>query len=52
VDLELTTTHYRKGQIATKAAAGFKLYSLGGDPSHGGSAVREERGPTADILSL
>jgi hypothetical protein len=52
VDLELTTTHYRKGQIATKAAAGFKLYSLAGDRSHGGSAVREERGPTADILSL
>jgi len=52
VDLELTTTHYRKSQIATKAAAGFKLYSLGGDRSHGGSPVREERGPTADILSL
>lgn len=52
VDLEVTTTHYRKGQIAIKAAAGFKLYSLGGDPSHGGSAVREERRPMADILSL
>lgn len=52
VDVELTTEHYKKGQIAAKAAAGFTLYSLGGDSSSGGSAVREERGLTSQILSL
>ena len=52
VDVELTTDHYKKGQIAAKAAAGFTLYSLGGDSSGGGSAVREERGLTSQILSL
>ena len=52
VDLELTTDHYKKGQIAAKAAAGFTLYSLGGDSSGGGSGVREERELTSQILSL
>ncbi len=52
VDVELTTDHYKKSQIAVKAAAGFTLYSLGRDSSSGGSAVREERGLTAQILSL
>jgi len=52
VDVELTTDHYKKGQIAAKAAAGFTLYSLGGDSSGGGSGVREERELTSQILSL
>ena len=52
MSLELTTDHYRKGQLAAKAAAGFRLYSLGGDSSGGGSAIRDEREITADILSL
>ena len=52
VDVELTTDHYKKGQIAAKAAAGFTLYSLGGDSSGGGSAVREDRELTSQILSL
>ena len=51
VSLELTTEHYRKGQLAAKAAAGFRLYSLGGDSSSGSSAVGDEREITADILS-
>ena len=51
VSLELTTENYKGSQIAAKASAGFKLYALGGS-SGGGSAVREERELTADILSL
>ncbi len=51
VSLELTTENYKGSQIAAKASAGFKLYALGG-PSGGGSAVRDERELTADILSL
>ena len=51
-DVELTTDHYKKGQIAAKAAAGFTPYSLGGDSSGGGSSAREERGLTSQILSL
>ena len=52
VDVELTTDNYKKSQIAAKAAAGFTLYSLGGDSSVGGSSVREERELTSQILSL
>ncbi len=52
VSLELTTEHYSKGQLAAKAAAGFRLYSLGGNSSSGGSSVRDEHEITADILSL
>ena len=52
VDVELTTDHYKKGQIAAKAAAGFTIYSLGGDSSGAGSAVRDERELTSQILSL
>jgi hypothetical protein len=51
VNLELTTEHYKRSQIAAKARAGFKLYSLGGQPS-GGRAVRDEREITSEILSL
>jgi hypothetical protein len=51
VNLELTTEHYKRSQIAAKANAGFKLYSLGGQPS-GGRAVRDEREITSEILSL
>jgi hypothetical protein len=52
VDVELTTDHYKKSQIAAKAAAGFTIYSLGGDSSGAGSGVREERELTSQILSL
>ena len=51
VNLELTTENYKGSQIAVKASAGFKLYALGGS-SGAGSAVRQERELTADILSL
>ena len=51
VNLELTTEHYKRSQIAAKVRAGFKLYSLGGQPS-GGRAVRDEREITSGILSL
>jgi hypothetical protein len=50
VNLELTTENYKGAQIAAKASAGFKLYSLG--DSSGGSPVRDEREVTAVILSL
>ncbi len=52
VDLELTTEHYKKSQIATKANAGFKTYSLAPGGSRAGSPVREEREITAGILSV
>ena len=52
VDVELTTEHYKSGQIAAKAQAGFALYSLAGDGSTGGTPVREEREITAGILSI
>ena len=52
VSLELTTEHYKRAQIAAKAQAGFRLYSLGGDSSGGGSPVRDEREITAGILSI
>jgi len=52
VSLELTTEHYRKGQIAAKAEAGFRLYSLGSNSSQGGSPVRDEREITVEIFSL
>ena len=52
VDLELTTEHYKKSQIAAKANAGFKTYSLAPGGSRGGSPVRDEREITAGILSV
>ena len=52
VDVELTTEHYKSGQVAAKAQAGFSLYSLAGDGSSGGTPVRDEREITAGILSL
>ena len=52
VDVELTTEHYKSGQIAAKAQAGFALYSLAGDGSSGGTPVREGREVTAGILSV
>jgi hypothetical protein len=52
VNLELTTDHYKRAQISAKAQAGFRLYSLGGDSSGGGSPVRDEREFTAGILSI
>jgi hypothetical protein len=52
VDLELTTEHYKAGQIAAKARAGFKLYAPSGAGSSGGSPVREEHEITAGILSI
>lgn len=51
VDLELTTEHYKSGQIAAKAWAGFKLYVPAGSVSSGGTPVRDEREITAGILS-
>ena len=52
VDVELTTQHYKSGQIAAKAEAGFSMYALGGDGSTGGTPVRDEREITAGMLSV
>lgn len=52
VDVELTTEHYKSGQIAAKTQAGFTLYSLAGESSSGGTPVRDEREITAGILSI
>jgi len=52
VSLELTTDHYKRAQIAAKAQAGFRLYTLGGDSSGAGSPVRDEREITAGVLSI
>lgn len=52
VDVELTTEHYKSGQIAAKTQAGFSIYSLAGDSSSGGTPVRDEREITAGILSI
>ena len=49
-DLELATEHYRPGQLAQKRQAGFKIYFAGGVSRSPGSAVREERELTAEIL--
>jgi hypothetical protein len=51
VDLELATHHYHGSQLATKAAAGFKMYSPAESAGHL-RAVLEEREITAGILSL
>lgn len=50
VDLELATHHYHGSHLRTKAEAGFKMYSA--DDFARGSAVRDEREITAEILSL
>jgi len=52
VDVELTTEHYKSGQVAAKAQAGFSIYTLAGDGSSGGTPVRDEREITAGILSV
>jgi hypothetical protein len=51
VDLELATHHYHGSQLATKAAAGFKMYSPADSAGHL-RAVLEDREITAAILSL
>lgn len=50
-DLELATTHYRGGQLAGKAAAGFKFYASSEDAGRL-SAVFDDHHITAEILSL
>ena len=52
VDVELTTEHYKKSQIAAKAGAGFKVYALAPGGSGAGTPVRDEREITAGILSV
>jgi hypothetical protein len=51
IDLELATGHYRGGQIAAKAAAGFKFYASGEDSSRL-SSVFDDHHITAEILWL
>ena len=50
-DLELATDHYRAGQLAAKAAAGFKFYASSEDAVHL-SSVFDDHHITAEILSL
>jgi hypothetical protein len=47
VDLELVTDAYRPGQIATKQAAGFALYSAGGSSSRGIASLGGHAGGSA-----
>ena len=51
VDLELATEHYKPGQVAAKAQAGFTIYA---SPSQTGrlSAALQDRGLVVEILSL
>lgn len=51
VDLELATEHYKPGQLAAKARAGFTIYA----PAHQSgrlSAALHDRGIMANILSI
>ncbi len=50
-DLELATGHYRGGQLAAKAAAGFKFYASSEDASRL-SSVFDDHHITAEILWL
>ena len=51
VDLELVTEHYRPGQLADKARAGFSLYASRGERDHL-RRVLEQQELTAEILTL
>lgn len=51
VDLELATKHYKAGQLAAKAQAGFALYAPAGEAGRI-SAALEERDLMVEILSL
>lgn len=51
VDLELATEHYKPGQIAAKAEAGFTIYVAPGQAGRVTAAL-EDRGLVAEILSL
>jgi hypothetical protein len=51
VDLELATKHYKAGQLAAKAQAGFALYAPAGEAGRL-SAALEERDLIVEILSL
>jgi hypothetical protein len=50
-DLELATNHYRGGQLAAKAAAGFKFYASSADAGRL-SSVFDDHHITAEILWL
>jgi hypothetical protein len=50
-DLELATNHYRGGQLAAKAAAGFTFYASSEDAGRL-SSVFDDHHITAEILSL
>ena len=51
VDLELVTEHYRPGQLADKARAGFSLYAPQSERDHL-RRVLEQQELTAEILTL
>jgi hypothetical protein len=51
VDLELATAHYKPGQIAAKARAGFVIYAPSSQTTRL-RAVLEERGLIAEILAF
>ena len=51
VDLELVTEHYRPGQLADKARAGFSLYASPAERDHL-RRVLEQQELTAEILTL
>jgi hypothetical protein len=50
-DLELATTHYRGGQLASKADAGFTFYAASQDVNRL-SSIFDDHNITAEILSL
>lgn len=51
VDLELATEHYKPGQLAAKAQAGFTIYAPSSQTARM-SAALEDRGLIATILSI
>jgi hypothetical protein len=51
VDLELATEHYKPGQVAAKAAAGFTIYAPAGQTGRLTAAL-QDRGLAGRILSL
>ena len=51
VDLELATEHYRPGQVAAKAQAGFTIYAASTQTGRLAAAL-QDRGLVASILSL
>ena len=51
-DIEVATAAYRKGHMAGKSRAGFKLYVSGRNPGRLGAAVQDDHDLMSEILDL